>query len=554
MKIKLRIYLLSILACAGLIIIALVGINNSRGDADIIEDISEVRLPKAEALLMARVQVNNEVRRSYEAVALNELPLAERIPRLQNALAKKQESDKLVQEALNTYDKLPRQPEADVLFAKIKDAYTRWEPAIVIAATQEMEQGLSNPTEENLGIMAANLIKIVSSVMDDSAAITDLLGELVVSNTEVTAAAAAEAERTSHNALVTQIALAVILILSTAVLSFTTLRAVVRPVEKVRDAVQKIERDSDLKLRVDYHSSDEVGEMVVAFNAMMNKLQTSFVDIQGRVQGVNDAVVNFSTAAQQVAASSASQSSSTSAMAASVEEMTVSINTVSNSADDAQTIARHAGEISTEGSEIIQRTAAEMGAIAQTVAQASSVIQALGEESQQISSVVQVIKEVADQTNLLALNAAIEAARAGEQGRGFAVVADEVRKLAERTAQSTGDISTMIGKMQVSSKEAVEEMERVVKQVESGQTLAQDAGERIHAILEESQRVSAAVTEISNALKEQSQASSDIAKHVESIAQMTDENNAAAEEAASGATRLSQLANEVSNTLSQFKV
>jgi methyl-accepting chemotaxis protein len=241
-------------------------------------------------------------------------------------------------------------------------------------------------------------------------------------------------------------------------------------------------------------------------------------------------------------------------MAASVEEMTVSINTVASSAGDAQTMAQRAGAVSDEGGQIIERTAAEMGAIAEAVAQASQVIQALGNDSQQISSVVQVIKEVADQTNLLALNAAIEAARAGEQGRGFAVVADEVRKLAERTAQSTGDISTIIGKIQVSSKEAVDEMERVVKQVESGQVLAQNAGERMAAIREETGRVSSAVTEISNALKEQSLASQDIAKHVESIAQMTDENSTAAEEAASGALRLNQLSDSVASTVAQFKI
>jgi methyl-accepting chemotaxis protein len=195
-----------------------------------------------------------------------------------------------------------------------------------------------------------------------------------------------------------------------------------------------------------------------------------------------------------------------------------------------------------------------MGVIAEIVGKASKVIQTLGEDSQQISSVVQVIKEVADQTNLLALNAAIEAARAGEQGRGFAVVADEVRKLAERTAQSTGDISTMISKMQVSSKEAVEEMSHVVEQVESGQALAQEAGERIRSILDEANRVSDAVTEISAALKEQSQASQDIARHVESIAQMTDENHAAAEESASGAQELSQLAHEINDVLAKFKV
>ncbi|MCX8144797.1 MAG: methyl-accepting chemotaxis protein [Azovibrio sp.] len=338
------------------------------------------------------------------------------------------------------------------------------------------------------------------------------------------------------------------------IVGISVFRAVIGPLELTRRTMADIAEQRDFTRRVPIQSKDEIGHMVQGFNRLIERLQASMQDIQARMAGVRSAVESLSTAAQQVAASSANQSGSTSAMAASIEQMTVSISTVSSSAGDAQNMARQAGEISDQGGRIIERTVTEMGAIAQAVAQASQVIRSLGEESQQISSIVQVIKEIAEQTNLLALNAAIEAARAGEQGRGFAVVADEVRKLAERTAQSTGDIGNMIGKMQVSASEAVAEMERVVRQVESGQGLAQEAGERIQAIRAEAGRVAEAVTEISNALKEQSQASQDIARHVESIAQMTDENNAAAEETAASATRLDQLAQEVSQTVAQFKV
>ena len=554
MKIKMRLYLLSIVAWASLLVVGGLGFYSSTESSKTIEILNKSVLTKTVYVLQFRAQVNNVIRRFYEISAKASLPHDQQIEELRRLVDLKRAADDNALKYFSDYDGMPRAAGAEPIWADIKNAWQTWYPAMGAEVTNALVNAVNNPTPENTAAVYSTIHDITFKHRDVSALLTKRMNDLTEFN-QTFADNLEEADaKASSNMLMIQVILTLGAIAGLVFLGITTLKAVVIPVEKVRDAVKQVERDNDLKLRVDYRSSDEVGEMVVAFNAMMGKLQTSFVDIRGRVKEVNDAVDNFSTAAQQVAASSASQSSSTSAMAASVEEMTVSINTVSSSAGDAQAMAQHAGEISTEGSEIIEHTALEMSTIAEIVAQASHVIQTLGEDSQQISSVVQVIKEVADQTNLLALNAAIEAARAGEQGRGFAVVADEVRKLAERTAQSTGDISTMIGKMQVSSKEAVEEMRRVVTQVESGQTLAQEAGERIHAILEESKQVSNAVTEISNALKEQSQASSDIAKHVESIAQMTDENNAAAEEAASGATRLSQLANEVGSILAQFKV
>jgi methyl-accepting chemotaxis protein len=553
-KIKTRIHILGNLAWISLLIISLLGFYIAWHSDEAIVSLSDDSLPKHEAVLKYRTHVNNIVRRMYEAGSKNTFSYEDQLKELERVLPAWREADSEAQTWFKTYDGFVRHAETKAVWDRIAKLWPAWRANQATNMIASLETVLRDPSPEKLNVfyLAVDQAGLVNR--DTTIEITKNLNELSDLTDQLSKQITQDFKEASRRSMVILGIVSLIAIAGVFFLGLTTLFAISRPVERVRNTLQQVEKDNDLRLTVDYRSTDEVGEMVTAFNAMMKRLQHSFADIQRRLGEISDAIESLNTAAQQVATSSASQSSSTSAMAASVEEMTVSINTVANSASDAQGMAQRTGEVSDEGEQIIKRTAVEMEAIAETVAQASKVIQTLGSESQQISSVVQVIKEVADQTNLLALNAAIEAARAGEQGRGFAVVADEVRKLAERTAQSTGDISTMIGKIQASAKEAVEEMERVVKQVGSGQTLAQNAGERIVSIQQEARNVSAAVTEISVALKEQSQASQDIAKHVESIAQMADENNAAAGETASSTQRLNHLAAEVAATLGQFKV
>jgi methyl-accepting chemotaxis protein len=241
-------------------------------------------------------------------------------------------------------------------------------------------------------------------------------------------------------------------------------------------------------------------------------------------------------------------------MAAAVEEMTVSIDQVSEHAREAQSISQSSSELSTRGSDVILKVVEDMRGIAETVHESSAIIEGLGKQSDQIYSIVQAIKEIADQTNLLALNAAIEAARAGEQGRGFAVVADEVRKLAERTTRSTEEIAAMIQKIQGGTKQAVASMEVGVERVNQGVSLAGQAGDAIRQIQSGAQRVGVAVTDISAALKEQSIASSEIARHVEQVAQMSDENHTATQDNAQSALHLEELAMSLQGAVERFKV
>jgi methyl-accepting chemotaxis protein len=330
-------------------------------------------------------------------------------------------------------------------------------------------------------------------------------------------------------------------------------RSITRPIGKMRTTMVSIGKTGDFTQRIAIESKDEIGQTVLAFNQLINNLQSTLHELHDGIDKLLDSSNGLSAASHQVATSSAHQSEASSSMAATVEEITVSINHVSESAREALEFSNKSGELSEKGGQIIHSAASEMKQIADTVRDTSISIEELGRQSTQISSIVQVIKEIAEQTNLLALNAAIEAARAGEQGRGFAVVADEVRKLAERTANATGEITGMIDNIQNTAGVAVDTMSGAVNQVSSGVALAESAGDAINQIKQGSTEVIRTVSDISIALVEQSSASNDVAVQVERVAQMTEENSAAAEETSLAAHHLAELAEKMRTTINQFK-
>jgi methyl-accepting chemotaxis protein len=241
-------------------------------------------------------------------------------------------------------------------------------------------------------------------------------------------------------------------------------------------------------------------------------------------------------------------------MAAAIEEMTVSITHINDSTRDALQRAQDAGTAADSGATIISRTNTEMDQIAETVKTAGGAIDELGRQSDKISVIMQVIKEVADQTNLLALNAAIEAARAGEQGRGFAVVADEVRKLAERSGRATEEIASMVVTMQGSARNAVSGMDSVVRRVGDGKELSGQAAGHMGEIQGSASEVTSAINDISAALNEQSVVAQDIARQVETVAQMSEDNSHAASETTRVAEELDAYATALRETAGRFKV
>ena len=318
-------------------------------------------------------------------------------------------------------------------------------------------------------------------------------------------------------------------------------------------AVARNIADGRLDSPITERGGDEVGQLLGAFGLMQEKLREM---IQGIKQGTDRLVAashSISANSQQLSAAAQEQSSAASSMAATVEELTVSINHVSDNANEAHGLSSQSGHLAQDGGKTIQASVDSMRSIAGTVQSSADRIGELGEHSERVSSIVSVIKGIADQTNLLALNAAIEAARAGEQGRGFAVVADEVRQLAQRTANSTQEIAAMIEKIQAATHAAMADMDVGVRQVNGGVELANQAGEAVVSINTSSDSVVRVVNQISLALREQTAASQDVARTVERIAQMAQQNSEAIGETVQTAAALDTLANDLNRQIGQFR-
>ncbi len=331
-------------------------------------------------------------------------------------------------------------------------------------------------------------------------------------------------------------------------------RSILRPLEGLGKVMAQVRTDTDLTLRCDLNNKDELGAMADHFNQMQEKFQQMLRGVAGSAGQLSAASETLAAVTEQTNTSISLQRAETDQVAAAIHEMSATVQEVAHSASLAADAAHQADTEAHEGQSVVQKTSEEISHIANTVDAATQAIRQLDADSVNIGTVLDVIRGIAEQTNLLALNAAIEAARAGEQGRGFAVVADEVRTLASRTQQSTQDIQEMIERLQSGAKQAVTAMETGHEQAQGGVEQASRAGQSLLAITQAVTSINDMNQQILSAAEEQSAVAAEINQNVANITEIADQTSESAGITLRSSEELAQLASALQENLSQFKI
>ncbi len=348
-------------------------------------------------------------------------------------------------------------------------------------------------------------------------------------------------------------------LLATALLIFTLLyfiykKTIGKKLEQLATALQEIaEGDGDLTRRLDESRKDELGEVAHWFNTFVGKLQHLVGDIKGSTDSLTGSAQQLSQVAEKSNSEITEQQMQTDQLATAINEMAAAVQEVAHNTQQAAAAADKANQEAGNGRTIVNGNIDTMDSLASEIQKASNVIHQLQSETNEIGGVLDVIRGIAEQTNLLALNAAIEAARAGEQGRGFAVVADEVRTLASRTQESTQEIQNMIERLQSRAREAVKVMDENQAQSQTGVENASQVNDSLQNINTSIEEISNLNTQIASAAEEQSHVAEEVNRNIQQISQGTDAAVGGSEQVARASEDLTQLATQLRNLADRFK-
>ena len=351
---------------------------------------------------------------------------------------------------------------------------------------------------------------------------------------------------------------AILLLLGLAIgllMSWLIGRSISRPLCEVAHALNDIAHgEGDLTRRLESHSRDEIGQLAESFNTFIEKIQTLVQHTARATAGVISAVDETTRSSDHITQRILTQEAETEQVATAIQQMAATISEVADNAANASEATRLATEETSNGHRTVEETARSIQALQQEISAAADIISQVEKNSEGIGSVLDVIKGIAEQTNLLALNAAIEAARAGEQGRGFAVVADEVRNLANRTQQSAGEIEEMIKSLQGNTRQAVSAIDGGCRTAEQNVGQANSARASLDAITTAIETINAMNLQIARASEQQSTVSEEINRSIVSISQGSKDAASLAEQSLNSTGHLGKLASELQQIVQQFKI
>jgi methyl-accepting chemotaxis protein len=337
------------------------------------------------------------------------------------------------------------------------------------------------------------------------------------------------------------------------VLGFIITRSIVKPVMALAEDARRVAQ-GDLQVVITSNATDEIGQLSDAFKTMAENLKDTIRQVSETASNVASASHQLSSTAEQLATGTEEMACQASTVATASEEMSATSSSIAQNCHQAADSSSHASQAATTGSGVVSTSISIMEQISTRVQSTAETVKSLGQRSEQIGAIVATIEDIADQTNLLALNAAIEAARAGEQGRGFAVVADEVRALAERTTRATHEISSMIKAIQNETQTAVTAMQQGVTEVEQGTFEAGRSGEALQEILMQINEVTMQVNQIATAAEEQTATTNEITNNIMQISQVVQETSRGAHESAAAADDLAKMAERLQGLVQRFKL
>ena len=431
---------------------------------------------------------------------------------------------------------------------------------------------LENPTRRTLTLESQDLIKKYATAANAVSKViyernkgiekldtigpqtVTLVAKLRHSIAESMQAAAESAENTTHTATTTLWLVTIIGILVGIVVSFVIARAIISKINNTNSVLGDIAQgEGDLTIRIPVSGSDELAKLAQNYNTFAEKLQRTITQLASSVDTLKSSADNMTTLANGTQKEIYEQQTQAQMAASATNEMAASAQEVSHSAAMASELSQSTAAAANQGKSVVVEAAHAMRQLSQQVAESSSTVDSLRSDSEEIGSVLDVIRSIAEQTNLLALNAAIEAARAGEQGRGFAVVADEVRSLASRTQVSTEEIQTIIVNLQQRSESASKAMAQSRLNAESTEERVRAAEESLTSIASYVAQINDSIGQISAAATEQAAATDEVSQNVNTMSDISEQTLNQSIETTASAEQLKGLGNEIGNLVKQFK-